>query len=242
MRAVLAALLLTPCAALADGPEPVLDAVRLFNTTEVYRLEPSDVRAELRFASGAPGAEPTMEVRAEVGVTRHIQLNLAEDIAYAQGALQPSATPISLRYTLGSREDDLLFNPAVEVTVTPRPSAPVRAGLRFIVAEELVPRLVVAANGYVEQNVDRSSTAGVDGALGMTGGASYAVLPGHIRVGAEAQVGAAQYGLPGYTLALAGGPNASFSAGTFAATLSGLADLTRRRVGFEPMATLGCTF
>ena len=255
MRALLAAVLLTPALAVADpaidaaadsavaSHPSVLDAVRLFNTTEVYRLEPSDVRAEVRFASGVPGTEPTLEVRAEVGVTRHVQLGLAEDIADSPGgAIQPSATPISLRYTLGSTEDDLLLNPAVEVTVTPRPSAPARAGLRLLLGEELMPRLVVAANGYVEQNIDRGTPAGVDGALGLTGGASYAVLPRHIRVGVEGQVGAAQYGLPDYYLALAAGPNAVFSVGPVAATLSAMFDLAQRRVGFEPMATVGCTF
>lgn len=256
MRALLATLLLTPCLALADAPpvvggQPdvaltpvsVLDRVRLFNTTELFQLEPSDVRAELRFAAGVPGAGSTMEVRAEVGVTRHFQLSLAEDISDPRGgSLQPSATPIALRYTLGSGEDDILFNPSVEVSVTPRPSAPARAGVRLLVGEEVVPHLVVAANGYVEQNIDRGTPAGVDGAFGMTAGASYGLLRDHIRLGAEGQLGAAHYGEPRYRAVIAAGPNAVASLGPVAATLTGLFDLTQRRVGFEPMVTVGCTF
>ena len=76
----------------------------------------------------------------------------------------------------------------------------------------------------------------------MTGGASYSLFAGHVHAGFEGQLGAAQYGHPGYTLALAAGPNAAFSLGPVAATLSGMFDLVQRRVGFEPMATLGFTF
>ena len=255
MRALLAVAVLFPALVLADvpgvhsppeaiaPPASALDSVRLFNSVEAYRLEPSDVRAEVRFLEGMPGTEPTMEVRAEVGVTRHFQLNLAEDISAAHGGgLQPTATPVSLRYTLGSEEDDILFNPAIEAVVTPRPNAPARAGVRLLLAEEVVPRLVVAANGYLEQNLDRGSPAGVDGALGMAGGVSYALVRGHVRLGAEGQLGAAQYGAPGYSLALAAGPTAALSLGPVAATLSGLVDLTQRRIGFEPMVTLGSTF
>ena len=177
MRAVLAALLLIPGLALADAAPlvsetapastpPVLDSVRLFNTTEAFHLEPSDVRVELRFASGATASDPTMEVRAEVGVTSHFQLELAEDVTAPVGqSVQPSATPIGIRYSLGSEEDALLLNPAIEATVTPRTNAAARAGLRLLLAEELVPHLVVAANGYVEQNLNRGTSAGVDGTL-----------------------------------------------------------------------------
>ena len=246
MRALLAVVVLCPALALADAPavpSNVLDGARLFNTTEVYRLEPSDVRAEVQVSSGIPGSQPALEVRAEVGVTRHFQLGLEEDIAVASGqSPQPSATPISLRYTLGSREDDLLLNPSIEAVVTPRPNAPARAGLRILLGEELMPRLVVAANGYIEQNVDRGTQAGVDGTFGMTAGASYSLLAGHLHVGAEGQLGAAQYGGPGYQAVIAAGPNAVASLGPAALTLTGLFDLARRNVGFEPMVTLGCTF
>ena len=76
----------------------------------------------------------------------------------------------------------------------------------------------------------------------MTGGVSYAFLHGHIHVGAEGQVGEAQYGKPDYYLVLAAGPNAVLSAGPCAATLTSLFDLVPSRIGFEPMGTLGCTF
>ncbi len=253
MRSLLAALLLVPALAVADdGPAlvtnlgasvPALDAVRLFNTTEAYHLEPADVRVELRYASGAPSSDPTMEVRAEVGITQHFQLELAEDVAAPSGkSVQPSATPIGLRYSLGSLEDSIPLNPAVELTVTPLPNAAARAGLRLLLAEELVPRMVVAANGYVEQNIDRGTTAGVDGAYGMTGGVSYIFLRGHIHLGAEGQLGEAQYGMPDYYLVLAAGPNAVFSAGPCAATLTSMFNLAPSRVGFEPMGSMGCTF
>ncbi len=249
MRALLAVVVLCPALALADAPgisssppaQNTLDSVRLFNNAEVYRLEPSDVRAEVRVA--IPDGQPILEVRAEVGVTRHFQLGLAEDISAASGqSMQPSATPISLRYTLGSREDDLLLNPAIEAVVTPRPNAPARAGLRLLLGEEVMPRLVVAANGYIEQNVDRGTSAGVDGTFGMTGGASYSLLAGHLHLGAEGQLGAAQHSGPRYEAVIAAGPNAVASLGPAALTLTGLFDLSRRTVGFEPMVTLGCTF
>ena len=54
--------------------------MRLFNTTEVGRLEPSDVRAEVRLFDGVPGSDPRFEFRAEAGVNPHFQLGLAEDI------------------------------------------------------------------------------------------------------------------------------------------------------------------
>src|ERR1700722_10532729 len=116
MRAVLVALLLCPSLALADVPPPVdadagssstpvLDAERLFNTTEVFHLEPADVRLELRYASGAPNSVPTEELRAEVGITQHFQASIGADVAQALGQeLQPTAVPVSVRYSLGANE------------------------------------------------------------------------------------------------------------------------------------------
>lgn len=255
MRALLAFVLLCPGLAMADAPSGAptevvtpagggaLDAVRLFNEVEVFHLEPGDVRAELRGASGMPSTSPTLEVEAQVGLTPHFQLSLAQAIAFPAGqSAEVAATPIALRYSLGAHEGDVTGNPALEVEVAPRPNAPARAGLRLLVAQELVPRLVVAANGYVAQDIDRGTPAGVDGLLGVTGGASYSLLRGHLHVGAEGRVGAAEYGTPTYSLVLAGGPNAVGSVGPVAATISALFDLTQRRVGFEPMVTLGCTF
>ncbi len=253
MRVLLAVVLLCPGFALADAPSGteiatpagggVLDAVRLFNGVEVFHLEPGDVRAELRGASGVPNTSPTFEVQAEVGLTSHFQMSLGQAVAFPAGqSAEVAATPIALRYSLGAHEGDVTGSPAIEVEVAPRPDAPARAALRLLVAQELVPRLVVAANGYVAQNIDRGTSAGVDGAFGLTAGATYALLHGHLHVGAEGQVGAAQYGLPDYYLVLAGGPTVVGSFGPMAATLSALFDLTQRRVGFEPMATVGCTF
>jgi hypothetical protein len=78
MRALLAVVLLCPCLAFAQSsdiassseaaspPTSSLDSVRLFNTTEAYHLEPSDVRVELRALPDtwySPGAEITATKR-----------------------------------------------------------------------------------------------------------------------------------------------------------------------------------
>ena len=72
MRALLAVLLLTPVLALAESspqvievPVPTeasnsLNADRLFNDVEVFRLDPGTSRIEVRFASGAPDTDPTL--------------------------------------------------------------------------------------------------------------------------------------------------------------------------------------
>jgi hypothetical protein len=184
-----------------------------------------------------------MDLRAEVGLTHHFLVSLGQTGSVAPGQnLQLTATPIAVRYTLGREAGAIYGNPAVEAEVIPRIDARSRAALRVLAAEEVVPRLVVAMNGYLEQNFDRSAPVGVDGAVGMTSGVSYDLLPGLLHVGAEGQVGAAQYGQPNYSFVAALGPNVVLHRGFFAATASGMFDLARPRVGFEPMVTMGATF
>ena len=89
-------------------------------------------------------------------------------------------------------EDQVLFNPAIEATFTPRANAPARAGLRLLLSEEVAPHLVVAANGYIEQNLERDTPVGVDGTMGVTGGVSYGLLGNHVHLGAEGQLGIVQ--------------------------------------------------
>ena len=217
--------------------------MRLFNTTEVFRLDPGTYRLELAYASGAPHSQPTMDLRAEVGLTHHFQVSVGQTASVAPGQnLQLSATPISVRYTLGREPGDIYGNPAVEAVVIPRVDARSRAALRVLAAEEIVPRLVVAMNGYLEQNLDRSAPVGVDGSVGVTGGVSYSLLPNLLKVGGEAQIGAAQYGQPRYSFVGALGPNVVLHRGFFGATVSGLFDLAQPRVGFEPTVTMAATF
>jgi hypothetical protein len=260
MRALLAALLLTPVLALADSG-PLADTVeatpefavphlvanpdqeRLFNQVEVYRLDPGTYRAELRYSSGAYGTVPTLQVRAEAGLTDHFQLGLAEDTAFAFGhGPQLAATHLALRYALGAAPGALFGNPAVEAELIPRSHAPARAALRLLLAQEVMPRLVLAVNGYLEQNVERSTSAGVDGAFGMTSGLSYDLLPGFLRVGGEARLGEAQYAFPDYHLAVVMGPSVVLHHGAFAATASVLLDLAQSHVGLQPALTVGTTF
>ena len=245
MRTVTAfALLVLPAVALADvQPSSELDQVPLFNSTEVYHLEPGTVRVAVQGASGEPETPPTVQVRAEVGLTEHLQLSVAEDLAAATGQSSIlSGAPIAVRYSLGRMEDQVLGNPAIEAQLIPRASGPVRAGLRLIVGEEVMPRVVVAMNAYLEQNLNRQTRAGVDGTFGMTGGVSYALVPGLLRVGGEGQVGEAQYGLPDYYFVAALGPNAVLQRGPFALTASCLADIAGRQVGLEPKVTAALTF
>jgi hypothetical protein len=258
MRTLLVALLLTPALALAE-PSPVpetesarfplptapamLDEARLFNTVEVDHLAADQYRVELRYASGAYATLPTMEVRGELGLTDHFQLNVGQDVtADAHQSPQLATTHLGVRYSLGALADLIPGDPAVEAELMPRAHAPARAALRLLTAKELASHLVLAANGYLEQNLDRGSSAGVDGAFGMTGGVSYALLPGILRIGGEAQLGEAQYGGPDYRLAVAMGPNAVLTRGPFAVTASALLDLARPHIGLLPMLTVGCTF
>ncbi len=149
---------------------------------------------------------------------------------------------MSLRYSLGRMEDQVLGNPAIEAELIPRANAPARAGLKLLAAEEVMPRLVVAVNAYFEQNIDRGTAAGVDGAFGMTGGLSYALVPHLLQVGGEGQLGEAQYGQSSYTLVAAMGPNVVLHRGPVALTATVLADLAPIRVGLEPKLTAALTF
>jgi hypothetical protein len=260
MRALLAALLLTPALALADAG-PLADAVeatpdilirprvtnpdqeRLFNQVEVYKLDPGTYRAELRYSSGAIGTQPTMQVRAEVGLSDHFQLGLAEDTSSVYGhGPQLAATHLALRCALGEAPGAMFGNPTVEAELMPRSHAPARAALRLLLAQEVLPHLLLAANGYLEQNVERSTSVGVDGTFGMTGGLSYDLVPGLLRCGGEAQLGEAQYGFPDYHLVVALGPNAMFHRGPFAVTASLLLDLARPSIALQPSLTAGLTF
>jgi len=244
MRAVLAVLMLCPAVAVADpGPLSHLDEVPLFNSTEVYHLEPGTFRVAVQGASGEPASQPTMQIRAEVGLTEHFQLRVAEDLTAATGQNSIlSAAPIAVRYSLGRMEDQVLGNPAVEAQFIPRANGPARAGLRLIAGEEVMPRVVVAMNAYLEQNLNRQTVAGVDGTFGMTGGISYALVPGLLQVGGEGQLGEAQYGLPDYYFVAALGPNAVLQRGPFALTASCLANIAGRQVGLEPKVMLSTTF
>jgi hypothetical protein len=233
----------TPLMPLEPLPASDLDAVRLFNLSEVDHLSSGVIRTEVRAMAGTPVELPTVQVRAEAGLTEHIQASIAEDLTSAQGqSVQLAASHLALRYSLGSDPGSILGNPALEAEFSPRANAPARAGLRLLASEEVAPHLVVAVNGYLEQNLDRRTPAGVDGQVGMTSGISYGILPGFVRIGAEGNLGAAQDEAPGYQLALSAGPNAVLSAGPLAATATMLADLSRPRVGLQPQLTLSGTF
>ena len=246
MRTTLAVLLLIPHIAIAEStPEPVsqLDEARLFNTTEAYRLDPGTYRLELRGMSGEPYTKPTLELRAELGLTKHVQINIAQDLSTVEDHTTViAAAPIGIRYSLAGAEDEVLGNPAVEATVIPRTNAPSRAQVKVLAAEQVMPKVVLAMNAYLEQNLDRRTFAGVDGAFGMTGGVSYALIPGLVRIGGEGVVGEAQYGLPYYTLVAGLGPNAMVTRGPFALTATVLANLATPSVSLEPKLTLGATF
>ena len=242
MRAQFAVLLLISTVAGADDSFH-LDDQRLFNTVDAYHLEPGDFRTEVQAFAGQPLTQPTLELRAEVGVREHVQLSFAEDMTQASGhAPTLSAAPISVRYSLGTIEDQVLGNPAIEATVIPRGNAPTRAQLKLLVAEELMPRVVVAANAYFAQDLERRTAAGADGAFGMTGGLSYALLPGLLHVGVEGQLGEAQYGLANYYLVAALGPDVVLHRGPFALTASVMANLAPALVSIEPKVTLGFTY
>ena len=242
MRTVIAVLLLVPTLAIANDSSH-LDDQRLFNTVDAFHLEPGDFRFELSGAEGQPLTQPTLELRAEVGLSEHVQLSFAEDTTQASGrAPTLSAAPISVRYALGAMEDQVLGNPAIEATVIPRANAPARAELKLLLAEEVMPRVVVAANAYFAQDLERQTAAGADGAFGMTGGLSYALLPGLLRVGGEGQLGEAQYGLANYYLVAALGPDVVLHRGPFALTASVMANLAPALVSIEPKVTLGFTY
>ncbi len=153
-----------------------------------------------------------------------------------------SAAPIAVRYSLARQEDEVLGNPAFEAVVIPRVNAPSRAALRVVLAEEVMPRLVVAMNGYIEQNLDRETPVGIDGTYGAKAGISYGVIPELLRVGAEGELGGAQYGAPGYALVASMGPNAVLNRGPLALTTSVEANLATPKLDLEPKVTLGLTF
>ena len=84
MRTVIAVLLLVPALALANNSSH-LEGQRLFNTVDAFHVEPGDFRFELSGFEGQPLTQPTL-----------------------------SAAPISVRYSLGTMEDQVPGNPAIE--------------------------------------------------------------------------------------------------------------------------------
>ena len=184
-----------------------------------------------------------MSLRTEVGVTDHIQVGVAQVLTSEPGGIIGlAAVPVSVRYSLNSEANALPGNPAIEASLIPRVNEPARASLRLLLAKELLPRLTIAANAYLEQNLNRGTSEGVDGIYGLTSGVSYSLIPGLLHAGAEAQLGSAQYGQPRYYLVMALGPNVVLHRGPFALTASVMADLVRSQVKAEPMLTAGVNF
>ncbi len=231
-----------------DENSPDESQQRLFSGVEMWRLDPFRFRSDLSFevpASSLSDANEQLELSVSIGLTRHLQLSVAEQVGQLSGSdtsIQQVDSPISIRYSLGDHYGELAGNPAVELSWHPRHGSPDRIGGRLILNGEITGNIEGALNLYVEQNVERMTRHYVDGTLGATAGVSYRVIDQHLRIGFEGRMGMAQPDDSLYQPDIAVGPVVMATIGPVSATTCMRLNLSAPQVKLEPSATLSYLF
>ncbi|MGZ5957700.1 MAG: hypothetical protein ACXWK5_02590 [Myxococcaceae bacterium] len=151
-----------------------------------------------------------LKLEIEIGLTRHIQLDLYQDFSLSQGQFNIDGNQFEIRYAFAAEYNEISWNPVLYIEWYPRKGQQDRAEVRLLVGGDLGPTGLWAANLYAEGNVDyfkASYAEGFDGEFGATASASWPVIKDVMRLGAELKGGVDQHGTPTFYASAFVGPN-----------------------------------
>ena len=173
---------------------------RVFAGTRFWRLDPGTYEVEVWVddpfkRSGEQDGLLKLEV--EIGLAPHLQVDLYQNFSFGTGKVEVQGNQLELRYAFGSAYDSVPLNPVLYLEWAPRKAAQDRAEVRLLLGQDASPRLLWAANLFVESNVDYFKAAGAEGfdaEAGVTAAGSYCLIEDVLRLGAEGRFGADQHG------------------------------------------------
>jgi hypothetical protein len=196
-------------------PSPEWTQDRNFTSTRFWLLDPGNYEFETWsrtrvFDNGPP--EQLFQIEAEIGVVPHLQLDIYENITFNQEAdgvrrVQQEGNQIEARVAIPSYYGQIPTNPVLYFEWHPRHNAPDRFEFRLLLGGSATRWLFLAANPYVEFNVEPSDVQVIDmgGAtvtqskfvadmeFGTTLAAGFKITP-WLRLSAEMKIGADMLG------------------------------------------------
>jgi hypothetical protein len=200
------------------GKSPDFTQDRVFAGSRFWRLDPGNFEVEVwvddKFQDKNIN-EGLLQAEIEIGIAPHLQLDLYQNFNFGTGGFGIEGNQIELRVAFGSSYNSIPTNPVLYLEWAPKHNAQDRAEIRMLFGGDIGTRILWAANLYAESNIDDFGAAyadGLDAEGGITGAASYAVLPDWLRVGLEGRGGFDMHGTPNLHPSLMVGPNILFTA------------------------------
>jgi hypothetical protein len=193
----------------AHPPSPEWTQDRLFTSTRFWLLDPGVYEVQMWLRTRIPHeqmgvrgpAELLWQHEIEIGLFPHLQLDLYENLNFNEDAtgkrdIRQDSVQIELRIAIPSYYGQIPLNPVIYVEFKPRHDNPDRAEFRLLLGGSPTRWLFLAANPYVETNVE--PTAGTyiaDAEFGTTLAAGFRVAS-WLNLNAEAKIGGDMLGDP----------------------------------------------
>jgi hypothetical protein len=154
----------------AHKPSPEWTQDRVFTSTRFWLLDPGNYEAQTWFRTriyGTPGGTnaPTeflLQQEVEIGLWPHLQIDLYENLTFNEDSsghrgVQQEGVQIEARIAIPSYYGQIPTNPVIYLEFHPRHDAPDRAELRLLLGGAPKRWLYLAANPYVETNVENTN-------------------------------------------------------------------------------------
>jgi hypothetical protein len=181
----------------------------MFTSTRFWLLDPGTFEAQTWFRTriyGSPGGTPApseflLQQEIEMGVWPHLQIDLYENLTFNEDAnhnrgVQQEGVQIEARIAIPSHYGQIPTNPVIYLEFHPRHDAPDRAEVRLLLGGAPLPWLYLAANPYVEFNVEPTSGKFVaDMEVGTTLAMGFRVHE-TLSISAETKIGGDMLGDP----------------------------------------------
>ncbi len=193
---------------------PIATQDRVFAASRFWKLDPGRYEVEVwwdeKFYRNDEPSFSLLKLEIEIGLTRHIQLDLYQNFSLSQGQFNVDGNQFEIRYAFAAEYNEIPWNPVLYVEWNPRKGQQDRAEVRLLIGGDLGSTGLWAANLYAEGNVDyfkASYAEGFDGEFGATASASWPVIKDVMRLGAEVKGGVDQHGSPTFYASAFVGPN-----------------------------------
>jgi hypothetical protein len=226
----------TPSAQANVAPE------RAFATVDTGALAPGHYALEGRGDLAQSKADGSVRLR--FGLTDHVEISVGQSVEKETGTdVALGATPIAVRYALGTLAEPVPLNPVLEVEYQPHNDGPDRAQVRVLLDSEPTKGVKLAAN-VVAGRTFKLEDALADGELGASFGASYTLeVAGHaVHLGGEGRFEMLQQDHERYQFHMEVGPSLQTKVGPVTANLAALVVVAGDDARVNPTAVLSYAF
>lgn len=182
---------------------------RTFTSTRFWLLDPGTYEVQMWFRTRIPHevagvrgpAQFLWQHEVEIGVFPHVQIDLYENLSFnvdenGRRGIQQEGVQIEARIAIPSYYGQIPLNPVIYVEFHPKHGEPDRAELRLLLGGAPTRWLYLAANPYIETNVEQTSGKFVaDAEVGTTLAAGFRVAS-WLTLNAETKIGGDMLGDP----------------------------------------------